>query len=359
MRTPGFDWLPNLLVGVAMLACDDKTHEMKAEGTKGAASAIAVASFTPPVTDPPPAGCKAGSEKAAILGTVVGDVHGFAQDALHIYYTSWEVYGSRGEVGAVRKDGKGVKRLSLLQLEPRGLAVDKTALFYTSGIRLLAIPKAGGETNILAPQFSAQQIAIHADEVYGVPGDYGPYDRVAKIPTKGGETKELASSKRPAREEGPKGFSRIVVDAAGMYVTDSSGNRILRYPLAGEKPKVLAGGLDKPLDLEVVGPDVYFNLARKGDLMVAPKGGGAAKRLASGLTTNAHIAADEKGIYTTLAGKDESQVIARVAPKSGEITAIAPVPAPQTVDAIAVDDDCLYWAQRVDSAKTIVHALAR
>jgi hypothetical protein len=104
---------------------------------------------------------------------------------------------------------------------------------------------------------------------------------------------------------------------------------------------------------------VYFNLFRKGDLMVVSKAGGAAKKLASGLTKNAHIAADEKEIYTTLAGKDEAQVLVKVAAKSGEVTPIAPVPAPQTVDAISIDGDCLYWAQRVDSSKTIVYALAR
>ena len=359
MRTQRFHWLLSILSTFLMLACDDKAREPKTEGTKAAASAVAAASFTPTPAEPLPTGCKAGSEKPALLGTVVGDVHGFAHDALHVYYTSWELYGSRGEVGALRKDGKGPKKLSLLQLEPRGLVVDKTALFYTSGIRLMAIPKGGGETTILAPQFSAQQIAIWADEVYGVPADYGPYDRIAKVPEKGGETKELVSSKRPAREDKPVGFSRVVVDASGIYVTDSGGNRILRYPLEGEKAKVLAGGVDKPFDLELVGSDLYFTLFRKGDLMVVPKAGGGAKKLATGLTTHAHIAADEKGIYTTLAGKDESQVIAKVAPKSGEITAIAPVTAPQTVDAIAVDGDCIYWAQRVDSAKTIVYALAR
>ena len=359
MRTQSFDWLPSILAALVMLGCDDKERAPKADGTKAVPSAVSAASFTPPPTEAPPRGCNAGHEKPIELGTVLGDVHGFAHDALHVYYTSWELYGGRGEVAALRKDGKGSKKLSLLQLEPRGLALDKTDLYYTSGIRLMAIPKGQGETRILAPQFSAQQIAVHADEVYGVPGDYGPYDRIAKIPAKGGETKELTSAKRPAREDKPVGFSRIAVDASGIYVTDSGGNRVLRYSLEGEKPKVLAGGQDKAFDLEVVGADIYFNLARKGDLMVVPKAGGAAKRLASGLTTNAHIAADEKGIYTTIAGKDESQVLTKVAPKSGEITGIAPIPAPQTVAAIAVDGDCMYWAQRVDSSKTIVYALAR
>jgi hypothetical protein len=359
MRTPGFDRLLTTLMALATVACEDKAGEPKAGGTKAAGSAVAAASFTPTPAEPPPMGCKAGHDKPVNLGIVVGDVHGFAHDALHVYYTSWELYGSRGEVGALRKDGKGSKRLSLLQLEPRGLVAEKTALLYTSGIRLMAIPKGGGETTILAPQFSAQQLAIHAEEVYGVPGDYGPYDRVAKIPAKGGETKELASSKRPAREEGPKGFSRVAVDASGIYVTDSGGNRILRYPLEGQKPKVLAGGVDKPFDLALVGSEIYFNLARKGELMAVSKTGGAAKKLASGLATNSRIAADEKGIYATVSGKDESQVIVKVAPKSGEITAIAPVAAPQKVDAIALDEDCVYWAQRVDSSKTIVHALGR
>ena len=357
MRTRRFDWLLISSFPLCVIGCEDKTHDMKAESTKPTASGVASASFTS-TTEPPPSGCKAGNEKPALLGTVVGDVHGFAHDAQHVYYTSWELYGSRGQAGSLRKDGKGAKSLTLLQLEPRGLVADKNELYYTSGIRLMAIAKSGGEPKILAQQFSAQQIAVHADEVYGVPGDYGPYDRVAKMPTQGGDTKELASAKRPAREDKPVGFSRVAVDPSGIYVTDSGGNRVLRYPPEGEKAKVVASGVDKPFDLEVVGSDLYFNLARKGDLMVVSKGGGVPKKLASGLTMKAHIAGDEKGVYTTLAGKDETQVITKVT-KNGDVTPIAPVPAPQTVDAIAVDGDCIYWAQRVDSAKTVIYALAR
>src|SRR5688572_19792000 len=166
MRTRGFDWLLNFLTALAMLGCEDKARDPKAEGTKTAPSAVAAASFTPPPAELAPRGCTAGHEKPLELGAVVGDVHGFAHDALHVYYTSWEIYGSRGEVGVVRKDGKGSRKLSLLQLEPRGLALDKTDLYYTSGIRLIAIPKGASETRILAPQFSAQQIAIFADHVY-------------------------------------------------------------------------------------------------------------------------------------------------------------------------------------------------
>ena len=360
MRTWTFDFRLTLLIVAAMVpSCEDKSPEKKTEPTVAAASAVAAASFTTRAAELPPAGCKAGRDQPAELGVVVGDVHGFAHDETHLYYTSWALYGGRGEVGTVRKDGKGLRALSSVTLEPRGLSLDKSDVYYTTGIRLSAIPKAGGETRILAPQFSSQQIDVHSDNVYGVPGDYGPYDRIAKIPAKGGETKELLASKRPKREEGPNGFSRVAVDASGIYVTDSGGNRLVRYSLEGDKPKILASRVDKPYALAVVGSDVYFNLAQKGDLMTVSKAGGAARKLASGLAIKALIAADEKGIYTTLAGKDESQILAKVAAKGGEMTPIAPVPAPQTVAAIALDGDCMYWAQRVDSSKTVVYALAR
>jgi len=360
MRTWTFDFRLTLLIAVAMVpSCEDKALEKKKEATPAAASAVAAASFTARAAELPPAGCKAGRDQPAELGVVVGDVHGFAHDGTHLYYSSWALYGGRGEVGTVRKDGKGLRALSSVTLEPRGLSLDTNDVYYTTGIRLSAIAKAGGDTRILAPQFSSQQIAVHADDVYGVPGDYGPYDRIAKIPAKGGEAKELLTSKRPARELGPNGFSSVAVDASGIYVTDSGGNRLVRYSLEGDKPKILASRVDKPYALAIVGPDVYFNLAQKGELMIVSKAGGAARKLASGLSIKAHIAADEKGVYTTLAGKDESQILVKVPAKGGELTPIAPVPAPQTVEAIALDGDCMYWAQRVDSSKTVMYALAR
>jgi hypothetical protein len=324
-------------------------------------SAPAPASAAP--EEPAPGGgkCKATGDKPVQLGTITGDVFGFAVDATSLYYSSWELYGQRGDVGVVRKDGEPTPKLTSLELEPRGLALDDAAVYYTSGIRLMSIPKAGGDPRTLEQVFSAQQIAASATDVFGVPGDYGPYDRVARIPKKGGETKELSTAKRPASKDRPNGFSRVLVDDSGVYVTDSGNGRVLRFSPDGGKPKILANGQDKAFDLVIVGSDLYFDLARKGELLVVPKAGGTPKKLGSGLAENARIAADDRAVYTTLAGKNDgdANALVRFVPSSGEVAKVADVASTTPVSQIALDGDCVYWVIRESSSKSVVYALRR
>ena len=349
-----------MVVLTGAVSCKGEADSSK-QGGQAAASVQAPAKAVEEPAEAPPAGCKATGNKPVQLGTIVGDAHGFAGDATHLYFTSWEIYGARGDVGAVRKDGGGLSTLTSLELEPRGLALDDASIYYTSGIRLIAVPKKGGETTTLAPQFSSQDIAVHGAEIFGVPGDYGPYDRLAKIPKKGGESKELVMGDRPTRTDGPTGWSSIAVDETGVYVTDSGNNRVYRFPADGGKGKPLANGQAQPYDLAIAGAHLYFNLATKGHLMMVPKAGGPVKKLASGLVKKARIAGDEKAVYATLSGKTDGAplTVARIAPDSGEVTPVATVPADQSVDAIALDDKCLYFAQRASAKQTIVYAVAR
>jgi hypothetical protein len=344
---------------VTMLAC---------KGGEKAGEAAASASAAPPAAsaaaeEPAPAGgkCKASGDRPVQLGTVTGDVYGFALDSTSLYYSSWELYGQRGDVGVIRKDGEPTPKLTSLDLEPRGLALDDGTVYYTAGIRLMAVAKSGGDPRIVAPQFSAQQIAASVTDVFGVPGDYGPYDRLARIPKQGGETKELSTAKRPASSVPPNGFSRVLVDDSGAYVTDTGNGRVLRFPLDGGKPKILANGQDKAFDLAMVGSDLYFDLARKGELLVVPKAGGAPKKLGSGLVENARIAADDRAVYATLAGKSDgdANALVRLVPSSGEVTKVADVPSNTPVSQIALDGDCVYWIVRESSSKSVVYALRR
>jgi hypothetical protein len=346
------------VAGVCSVGCHDAEPKRAPIPARSAASAAAASSAEEPAA-PRPSGCTAAGDKPLELGTIAGDVFALVGDGTTLYYISWEVYGGRGDIGTIRKDGGGTAKLTSLELEPRGLALDESDAYYTSGIRLMAIPKAGGDAKTVESQFAAEYIALHGADVYGVPGDYGPYDRVAKIAKRGGDIKELASSKRPAKTVAPSGFSRVIADESGVYVTDSSGGRVLRFPLAGGPPKVL-GRQEAPFDLAVGGADLYFTLARKGELMLVPKAGGPVKKVASGLVRSAHLAGDDSAAYAVLAGKadGEAQHLARVA-KSGEVTVLAQVPASDSVDSIALDDRCVYWADRVSSAKTVVYARAR
>jgi len=294
-----------------------------------------------------------------VLGTVTGDVYGLAGDETRLYYVSWAIYGSRGDLGQIRKDGQGATRLTSLDLEPRGLALDGTTAFYTSGIRLMAIPKAGGDEKTLVPIFSSQHIALHGTDVFGVPADYGPYDRLAKVAKTGGEPKELGMGKRPTRD-GTKGWSRVAVDDSGAYVTDSGNDRVLAFSLDGGKPKIVTHA-EQPYDLAIVGAVLVFDLAKKGELMAVAKSGGSAKKLAEGLVKEAHFAADDKAAYVPVAGKteDDPVVLSRVPMTEGNAAEIARVPGGQTVSAVSLDADCVYWTQRESSTKTVVYAAPR
>lgn len=340
---------------LALAGCNEKKVDAKPEG---AASAAPVASAVE--TEPPPGDCKASGTAPVKLATINGYIYGFAGDRTHLYSTSWQLYGSRGDLSQVRKDGGGMRNLMSLSLEPRGLVVDDKNVIFTAGIRLMSYPKEGSEGKILAETFSSQSIAADGSYVYGVPGDYGPYDRLIRAGKSDGKTKELDVSERPDSKHAPFGFSAIAVDATGIYVTDSSANRVLQFPLDRGKPKVLATGQEKAYDLAIDDEHIYFTLALKGHLLRMGKAGGAATKLQTGLIPSARIAADSKGIYTTLAAADETSTLVLLTDDGKKPTDLATIPKGHAVDAIAVDDKCVYWAQRdSDTKNAVVYARAR
>jgi len=360
MGTPTLDRRSTVIAALATaLGCHGADKPAPSGAT--ASAATGVASAPSDETPAAPTRCKASGGTASVLGTITGDVFGFDGDGTVLYYSSWEIYGQRGDVGPVRKDGGGASKLASLDLEPRGLAVDDTAVYYTSGIRLMSIPKAGGEAKTIAPQFSAQHIAVHGGDVFGVPGDYGPYDRVARIPKNGGDTKELSTAKRPPSPTPPNGFSALRVDDSGVFVTDSGNGRVLRFPLDGGASKILAAHQDKVFDLALAGPMLYFDLARKGELYTASSAGGTPKKVASGLVEEARIAGDDRAVFATVAAKKDGDAAAfsRIAPESGEVTKLADVPSTQSVSRVALDADCVYWVVRETSSKSVVYARHR
>jgi hypothetical protein len=183
--------------------------------------------------------------------------------------------------------------------------------------------------------------------------------RVAK---KGGPSKELDVSTRPDVKEPPSGYSAIGVDASGVYVTDSGANKVLKFQLDRAKPKVLAAKQDKAYDLMLDDGNVYFTLAKAGKLMKLSKSGGTAKVLATGLENQTRIGGDSKAIYAVLAAKadDAPQTLSKIPLDGSEITPVGVVPHSHIVEAVSVDDKCVYWAQRnPDTKDAVVYALAR
>ncbi len=343
----------SMAIALALIACDKSKEEAKPELAPKASVSAA------PDPEPPPQGCQAGAE-AVVLDKTDGYVYDIGQDATHLYYGRWQLYGGRGDLRRARKDGKGGMNLASLSLEPRGVVVDANKVYFTAGIRLMTIPKEGGEPKALAKTFSSLSLTDDDKYIYGVPGDYGPYDRLIRAEKSSGKTYELDVSERPESAEQPRGFSAVANDAESIYVTDSSGNRVLKFSHERAKPKVLSKQ-PKPFAMGIDDDSVYFTLALKGDLMKIAKSGGAAKKLASGLVPNATIAVDQKGLVTTLKGKDKDApaTLASIPKDGGDAKPLASVPNGNYVEVIALDDKCVYWVQREAGAGTTVYARAR
>lgn len=349
-------WCAAVVVTTLALTACDKKDEATAEPR---AAASASASAAPP-TEPPAGPCKAGKDPV-VLDKTQGYVYDLALDAGYVYYGRWQLYGNRGDLRRARKDGEGGMNLASLGLEPRGVEVDDDHVYYTAGIRLMQLPKAGGESKSLADTFSSLAITAHGQYIYGVPADYGPYDRLIRAEKKTGKTYELDVSERPEADEQPRGFSAIAADDEGIYVTDSSGDRVLRYTHERAKPKVLAGKQPKAFDLAIDADSVYFTLALKGDLMNVPKAGGKPVRIGYGLVKNARIAVDDKAVFTTIAGKDKDSPSTLISiPKGGGAPQlVATIPDGHYVEVIGVDDKCVYWVQRESAGDTLLYARAR
>jgi hypothetical protein len=328
---------------------DDQKTPAKPEATASASAAPKVEA------EPPPGPCAAAGTEPVSLGTASGHVHGFGLDAGRVYFSSWQLFGGRGDLGWVRKDGKGKRNLTSLSLEPRSLIVDDAAIFYTTGIRLGRVPKDGGEAKVLVETFSSQSIAGDGTYVYGVPGDYGPYDRLIRAEKSLGKTKELDVSERPESRLAPFGFSAIAVDAEGIYVTDSSADRVLRFPLDRGKPKILAKGQEKAFDLALDDQSVFFTLAKKGLILKVSRSGGTPEKVASGLAPNARIAVSGGKVATTAAALDAkgTETLVLVGTDGSAPTPVATVPRGSSVDAVALDEKCVYWAEHEPGAGTV------
>jgi hypothetical protein len=308
-----------------------------------------------------PSRCTASGTEPKKLTVAMGSILGLTTRGADVLYTSWHVYGSRGAINKVPKGGGPNSTLDTGELELHGLAVDDDGIFYTSGIRLMRLPLAGGSSTQISASFSAQVIALLGADVYGTPADYGPYDRVVKMAKKGGEETELASGKRPQTKEGPVGFSSIAVDASGIYVSDSGGDRVLSFPLAGGKPKVLASHQSKAFALQIDASNVYFNLAKDGALLSVPKAGGTPKKIASGLAPNARLALAGGDVFSVVRGDSEgaASTLARITVAGGAATKVATIAPNDSVEAITADDDCVYWAEHDSSGRSTVYAAAR
>jgi hypothetical protein len=131
----------------------------------------------------------------------------------------------------------------------------------------------------------------------------------------------------------------IAVDATNVYVAETIGGSVVKVPIGGGAPVVLATKQSAPTGIVVDGANVYWTNQNGGSVMKVPIGGGAPVTLASGQGTPVDIAVDASSVYwTNISG---THAVMKVAIDGGGApTMLAAATSPS---AIVVRDGSVYF----------------
>jgi hypothetical protein len=251
-----------------------------------------------------------------------------ALDSSFVYWAD----AKSGDIMEVSIDGGASTRLVSYAIIPDSaaqgmLAVDATNLYwseYESGI--LTIPLAGGKVTSVASG-EADAIAVDDRGVFWV-DDSGSVDDVS---LHGGPSYELV----PAGPYAPSGtLAGIALDGTSVYWTDQSGGgRVMKVPLTGGEPTVLARG-GQPTFIAVSGTNVVWTDLYS-VLLTVPISGGAKRTLVSDLGDCESIAVDDTSVYWTADG-----AVMKVPIAGGSPTTLVSGATPA---GIAVDGTSVYY----------------
>jgi formylglycine-generating enzyme required for sulfatase activity len=173
-------------------------------------------------------------------------------------------------------------------------------------------------------------IAVDATNAYWTDSADGT---VMKVPLDGGVPTLLASGQTP---EFVTSFpTPIAVDATSVYWTNT--HAVMKVALGGGAPTTLATGLSQPGAMAVDATNVYWTDGSAGAVMKVPLGGGTPVTLASVATTPNSIAVDGTSVYWT--NTDGTVMKAPIGGGNALTLAVGQV-APRT---IAVDATSVYW----------------
>jgi sugar lactone lactonase YvrE len=198
---------------------------------------------------------------------------------------------------------------------------------------------AGGAITVLASsELNPRGIAVDATHVYWV--SFANPGHVARVPI-GGGTVELVQSKAYWAEH-------IALDTAHVYWADQGATNGPVYQTAksGGAITALAPSERSPFDLATDGLDLYWtSYSKTGGIRAAPASGGAARDVVTSLASPTAVAFYGSDMFIAVNGAD---TIVRV-PKTGGTPTIlaASQPNPQH---IAVDASGVYWTNQTDES---------
>jgi sugar lactone lactonase YvrE len=243
--------------------------------------------------------------------TTVSRASGIAVDSRFVYWAD----PNGGFVAKVPKAGGTPVMLTMGQSDPTFVAVDATNIYWAQGTNggsstasLLRMPLNGGVPVTLASMTSPEGIALDATHVYWTDGgtlnakNQSNHDgAVMRVPIAGGAPEVLAS--------GLLQPSGIAVDAASVYWTSNPDRTVMKVSLRGGMPMTIASAQSVQGGLAVDGANAYWTIfldpQGNGGVMTAPLAGGPSRELAGDqFYIPANIAVDESSVYFTSPGGD-------------------------------------------------------
>ncbi len=261
-----------------------------------------------------------------ILASGQASPYSLTLDHTAVYFTNLV---KAGTVMAVPKVGGGATPIAVNQDSPSDVAVDETAVFWTSGQGLVGRATKDGtsQTELATGQSGPSGIALDTESAYWL--DYFNPGKVSVIPKVGGTPIVLAT--------GGTGFSRIAVDDSSVTWLDFYGSTVLRVPKGGGAVTTIAHLEGLLSDLALDGPTVYVTAGMAVLRIDGP--GSPPQMLATTSGNGARLALDGDSVYFT---DPAAGLVRRVLKLGGEAETIASAQSRPT--GIAVDGWCVYWA---------------
>jgi hypothetical protein len=243
-------------------------------------------------------------------------IPGIAVDSTSVYWTKGSMDGA---VMKTALNGGAPTTLASGQAGPEHIAVDATSVYWTNRGResmptidnadgaVMTVSLDGGVPTTLASRVYPWDIAVDATSVYWSEGNTG---NVMKVPLAGGTPTSIAS----ARSAGS-----IAVDSTSVYW--GAGRRGVEKAPLGGGPVTTVATLPWPevaTGLAVDGTDVYWitGHAEEWNVMRAPLAGGTPEILASGRGTPGSLAVDATSVYwATWSTLEEPGTVMKLTPK--------------------------------------------